>query len=223
MDVKHLSTKMLATLTLAALWFPLADAGAQSPEPAEPAAATETWRLALAVGGQHWSALSDLQAGGNEAFDSGGLVVDLAVHGPATVWGGWRVGMDVGMSFTEGDIPGLYTNMDAGTLYLTPSVRIPVGNAPLTLDLGLGYYRADFGEVDCFVGWGCVDLGERWHKNTVGGYIGASWDHPLGETGSALSLTLRVHFADYGVPAVLGPAAGRLNGPASNLLVGFAF
>lgn len=214
--------RVISLLALAALLAPLP---ATADEPADQAgtATGDSWRLALSLGSQRWPALAELQAGGEETFDSNGFLVDLSLHGKAA--NGWLLGLDAGISHTEGDIPGLYTSMNAGTLYLTPSVKIPVGGAPLYLDLGLGYYRADFGEMECDLlqGWGCVDLGERWYKNTVGGYIGASWDHHLGKTGSALALAVRVHFADYGVPGVLGPAAGRLNGPATTVLVGFVF
>ena len=185
----------------------------------------QRWRLALSLGGQSWPALADLQPATGGAFDSVGLVADLAFHGPAPFAKGWLLGLDVGVSSTEGNVTGLLTDLSAETLYLTPSVKIPLEGTPLYLDLGLGYYRADFSEVDCDFWYyeGCVDLGERWSKNTVGGYVGTTWDVPMGKTGGYLALSLRVNYADFGTPGAIGPSPGRLNGPSAVFLVGFAF
>ena len=183
------------------------------------------WRLALALGAQAWPALADLQPGAGGGFDSVGMVVDIAVHGPSPFGNGWLLGLDVGMSYTDSDVTGLFTDMSGETLYLTPSVKIPLGGTPLYLDLGLGYYRADFSEIDCDLWYyeGCIDLGERWSKSTFGGYVGTTWDIPMGKTGGAIALSLRMNFADFGTPSALGQSPGQLDGPSAVFLVGYAF
>ncbi len=183
------------------------------------------WRLALSLGVQSWPALADLQPATGGEFDSAGMVADLAFHGPAPFGKGWLLGLDLGITLTQGSVTGLLTDLDAETLYLTPSVKIPLEGTPLYLDLGLGYYRADFSEVDCGLWYyeGCVDLGERWSKSSVGGYVGTTWDIPLGETGSYLALSLRVSYADFGIPGAIGPSPGQLDGPTTMLLFGWAF
>lgn len=186
---------------------------------------TQRWRLALSLGGQYWPALADLQPATGGSFDSAGMVAEVAFHGPAPFGKGWLLGLDAGVSYTQGSVTGLQTDMDANTLYLTPSVKIPLKGTPLFLDLGLGYYRVDFSEVDCSLWYyeGCVDLGERWSKNTVGGYVGATWEIPMGETGGNIALSLRVNYADFGTPGSIGPSPGQLDGPSTVFLVGFSF
>jgi hypothetical protein len=187
--------------------------------------AEQGWRVALSLGVQSWPALADLEPATGGDFDSAGMVADLAVHGPAPFAKGWLLGLDVGISNTQGNVTGLLTELDAEVLYLTPSVKIPLAGTPLLLDLGLGYYRADFSEVDCDLWYyaGCVDLGERWSKSTVGGYAGATWDIPLGKTGGHLALSLRVNYADFGTPDAVGQSPGQLDGPSAVFLVGYAF
>lgn len=192
-------------------------------EPEAPA--RQDWRLGLALGGQYWPALADLQAATGGDFDSGGLVLDLAFHGPAPFARGWLIGLDMGASYTQGDVQGVTAELDAETIYVTPSVKIPLQGTPLYLDLGIGYYRFDISEVDCSIWYypGCIDLGERWSKNTIGGYIGATWDKPLGESGGYLVLSLRVNYADFGTPRSIGPSPGTLDGPSTVFLLGWAF
>jgi hypothetical protein len=197
------------------------------PEHAEPPTDNQDWRLAISVGVQSWPVLADLQPSVDGAFESTGLVFELAIHGPVPFgknWG-WLLGLDAGISSTAGDIPGLVTSLDADLLYLTPSVKIPLGGAPLFLDLGAGYYRLDFGEVDCSIwyGFSCLDLGERWSKDTVGGYMGLTWEIPLGESGSNIALSLRMSYANFGTPGALGPSPGQLDEPLTTFLVGWSF
>lgn len=218
--------RLAASTCLAASMLAMLPAIADAPdEQGVQPSSKQPWRFALALGGQSWPALADLQPATGGGFDSAGLVLDLAFHGPAPFGNGWLLGLDVGMSYTQGDVRGLVIELDAETVYLTPSLKIPLDGTPLYLDLGLGYYRADFSEVDCNLWYyeGCVDLGERWSKSTVGGYAGATWDMPLGKTGGFLTLSLRVNFADFGTPGAIGPSPGQLDGPSAVFLLGWAF
>lgn len=177
-----------------------------------------TSRFSLSIGAHSWPALSDLNPALGGGFDAVGLDLDIGWHVKA--WKDWFWGADVGLFFTESNVPGLIGDMSAEGMYITPSVKIPLGKGNTFLDAGVGYYILDLVELNCDFN-PCIEIDSRWEKNSVGGYLGLTRDFPIGVRGYFWNLSFRIHYANFGTPQGLGPSPGSLNGPIFSLMVGW--
>jgi len=212
---QHAALPGLATLCFIALLVIPVTLFAQQPAP------QDNTYFAFNLGAHTWPALADLESSFGGAFDSAGFDIDMGVHVGDPHKDRWLWGIDLGLFFTEGDISGLVTSLDARGLYLVPSVKMPVGDKKrFYLDAGVGLYMVDFAELDCGSYGPCLEVNEAWQSTTLGGYIGASIDLPLGDGRYFLTTAFRVHYANFGTPNGLGPSPGELNGPIFMLLIG---
>jgi hypothetical protein len=73
---------------------------------------------------------------------------------------------------------------------------------------------------------------QAWESNRLGTFVGATWDVWAGRENrmSGLSLAFKAHFVEFGtvrdedvfLDPVLGPNAGKIDGPIYLLQVGFS-
>lgn len=188
---------------------------------AQQSAAQDNTHFAFNLGAHTWPALADLESSFEGAFDKVGFDIDMGIHLGDPQEDRWLWGIDFGLFFTQGDISGQVTSLDARGLYLVPSVKMPVGDKQrFYLDAGLGLYMVDFAELDCGSYSPCLEVNEAWQSTTLGGYIGASMDLPMGDGRYFLTTALRMHYANFGTPDGLGPSPGELNGPIFMFLIG---
>ncbi len=174
-----------------------------------------------------WSDLRDLEPTDGGDFDSVGFVVELAGHKHVACWGSADVliGVDLGFSATQSDIPGITEDFTQRGLYLTPSMKFRFGERSrryLNLEAGLGWYQVDFAELICyddnFNNIVCIEIAEPYDEDTLGGYLGIT-----GGFGSGFIMGLKVHFADFDQVTGLGPDTGDLKGPIYIFSLGAAF
>jgi len=185
---------------------------------------TRGTRFALQLGGHAWPAMADLESSIGGAFDDWGLDIEVNWHVKARAPRRWLWGVDLGLFFTESNIPGQSSDLSARGMYLTPSIKLPVAATGLFyLDAGLGLYIVDFAELDCESVNFCFEAEEKWEATRLGGYLGASMDI-LPRPGSRFrgSVGFKIHYADFGTPNGIGPSPGTLDGPIVMLLLGVA-
>lgn len=199
-------------------------AGRAQTEPDLTQEITSGTRFGFSLGAHTWPALSDLDSSTGGQFDSWGMDVEIDWHVRTQGSGRLLWGADMGLFFTGSDIPGSSASLDARGLYLTPSVKYPVGaTGNFYLDAGLGLYIVDFAELDCSTANACIETSETWEATRLGAYIGASMD--LFRAGGGRftgSLGFKIHYANFGTPNGLGPDPGALNGPVFMLLFGLS-
>ncbi len=185
------------------------------------------WSGTATAGLMIWSGLRDLEPAAGGGFDSLGFVVELAGHKHVARWGPADVltGVDLGISATQSDIPGITEDFTQRGLYLTPSMKFRFGERSrryLNLEAGLGWYQVDFAELICdediFNNIVCIEIAEPFDEDTLGGYLGIS-----GGFGGGFIMGLKVHFADFDEVTGLGPDTGNLNGPIYIFSLGGAF
>jgi len=185
------------------------------------------WSGTATFGLMTWSGLRDLEPAAGGGFDSVGLVVELAGHKHVARWGPADVliGVDLGISATQSDIPGITEDFTQRGLYLTPSMKFRFGERSrryLNLEAGLGWYQVDFAELICdddnFNNIVCIEIAEPYDEDTLGGYLGIT-----GGFGGGFIIGLKVHFADFGEVTGLGPDTGGLNGTIYIFSLGAVF
>ena len=185
------------------------------------------WSGTATFGLMAWSGLRDLEPAAGGGFDSVGLAVELAGHKHVARWGPAHVliGVDLGISATQSDIPGITEDFTQRGLYLTPSMKFRFGERSrryLNLEAGLGWYQVDFAELICdddnFNNIVCIEIAEPYDEDTLGGYLGIT-----GGFGGGFIMGLKVHFADFGEVTGLGPDTGDLNGTIYIFSLGAAF
>ncbi len=216
---KHWITGAIVGLTLPVISLYAADESV--------AYAPGHWSWTATVGLMTWSGLKDLKPAAGGAFDSLGFIVELAGHRHVARWGSADVliGVDLGISATQSDIPGITEDFTQRGLYLTPSMKFRFGERSrryLNLEAGLGWYQVDFAELICeddiFNNIVCIEIAEPFDEDTLGGYLGIS-----GGFGGGFIMGLKVHFADFGEVTGLGPDTGDLKGPIYIFSLGGAF
>ncbi len=190
------------------------------------------WSWTATAGLMIWNDLKDLEHAAGGGFDSLGFVVELAGHKHVTCWGSADVliGVDLGFSATQSDIPGITENFTETGEYLTPSMKFRFGERSrryLNLEAGLGWYRVEIAEYDCdsnnfdddnFNNIVCTLIAKPYDEDSLGGYLGIT-----GGFGGWLIMGLKVHFADFGKVTGLGPDTGDLKGPIYIFSLGGAF
>ena len=185
------------------------------------------WSGTATFGLMTWSDLKDLEPDAGGGFDSLGFIVELAGHKHVARWGPADVliGVDLGISATQSDIPGNTEDFTQRGLYLTPSIKFRFGERSrryLNLEAGLGWYQVDVAELICdddiFNNIVCIEIAEPYDKDVLGGYLGIT-----GGFGSGFIVGLKVHFADFGNVTGLGPDTGDLKGPIYIFSLGGAF
>ncbi len=216
---KHWITGAIVGLTLPVISLYAADESV--------AYAPGHWSWTATVGLMTWSDLKDLEPAAGGAFDSLGLVVELAGHKHIARWRSADVliGVDLGIFATQSDIPGITEDFTQRGLYLTPSMKFRFGERSrryLNLEAGFGWYQVDFAELICdddiFNNIVCIEIAEPYDEDTLGGYLGIT-----GGFGGRFIMGLKVHFADFGKVTGLGPDTGNLKGPIYIFSLGGAF
>lgn len=216
--------RWIIVTTICLLAFPVAAA----PEgPAPSAGRYEIW-----MGVSSWPALGDLEPIAAGDFEGAGFGLGAAFHAPLKQFDHSEllVGVDAYIGGTASNVSGTIDDLIARDLYLGASLKWALGRArALQLDAGLGYHLVDMAQVSTRV-FGFEH--QAWESNRLGTFVGATWDVWAGrenKTGG-LSLALKVHHVDLGnvrdedifLSPVLGPGAGRLEGPIYLLQVGFS-
>lgn len=214
-----LETTVLLLLTLPAM--------AEPEQPRNMSGRYEVW-----MGITSWPGLSDLQplAAGN--FDEVGFGLGAAIHVPLKTFEHSEilVGADGYIGGTASNVSGSIDDLIARDLYLGASLKWALGTArALQLDAGLGYHLVDMAQVSTRV-FGFEH--RAWESNRLATFVGATWDVWAGRENrtGGLSLAFKVHFVEFStvrdedifLTPVLGPDAGRLEGPIYLLQVGFS-
>ncbi len=185
------------------------------------------WSGTATFGLMTWSDLNDLEPDAGGGFDSLGFIVELAGHKHVTRWGSADVliGVDLGISATQSDIPGNTEDFTQRGVYVTPSIKFRFGERSrryLNLETVLGCYQVDIAELICdediFNKIVCIEIAEPYDEDALGGYLGIT-----GGFGSGFIMGLKVHFADFGRVTGLGPDTGDLKGPIYIFSLGGAF
>jgi hypothetical protein len=219
-----MGAKFIVILGLSLLATPVV---ASDPEPQPTGARSEVW---LAV--TSWPALGDLQPATSGGFDAAGFGLGGAIHWPVrrSETSELLIGIDGFIAATGSNISGVIDDVLARHLFLGGSVKWAIGEARnVQLDAGLGFHLADMAEVSTeYLG---IEH-EAWEASRVGAYIGGTWDIGAGRAGksSGLSLSLKVHFVDFGTvhdedvlfQPLFGADAGELDGPIYLLQIGWA-
>lgn len=188
-------------------------------------------RYEIAIGGNSWPALADLDAARDGEFDQAGFSLNLAVHWPA-----WRfarsellAGVDLGVMTNDSDIRFISESLVARNGYLVPSVKWMFGHRHrYSVDAGVGFYLQDIAEV--ITAYPLYGETRLWEEGAVGAFLGTTFDFRGGEPSRShgLMMSLKVHFVDFGtvrdqhpLPQTLGPDAGNLGGPVYVYQVGY--
>ena len=136
------------------------------------------WTGTATFGLMTWSGLRDLEPAAGGGFDSVGFVVELAGHKHVARWGPADVliGVDLGISATQSDIPGITEDFTQRGLYLTPSMKFRFGQRSsryLNLEPGLCWYQVDIAELICdddnFNHIVCIALAAPFDEDNLGG------------------------------------------------------
>ena len=210
---------------------PLAAGGAALAQDDVEWVTTSRPRYEIAIGGNSWPALADLDAARGGEFDQAGFSLSLAAHWPA-----WRfvrsellAGIDLGVMTNDSDIRFISEPLVARSGYLAPSVKWMFGQRHrYSVDAGAGYYLQDIAEV--ITAYPLYGETRLWEEGAIGAFLGATIDFRGGEPSRShgLMMSLKVHFADFGtvrdqhpLPQTLGQDAGNLGGPIYVYQVGY--
>lgn len=189
------------------------------------------WTGNFALGYQRWNAVGDLDTGPLGSFDDGGW---NAVGSVNRRWskaghGDLLFGIDLGFMTNDSNIvaPGDIGEVAADVFFLTPSVTWSVGgrrSRRLNFEAGAGLYWAEIKEF-WDTGYGVAEGTEHFEEIAPGGYLGISADFPLPykEKAWAMSVAVRVHYADFGAVHAFGEDLGDLDGPITTLQVGLTY
>lgn len=218
---------MKTLLTVIALLL-LASPGMAEPEPRH----VTSGRYEVWLGMTRWPAMSDVQPLAAGEFDEVGFGLGGAFHGPLKQFENSEllVGVDAFVGGTVSNVRGVIDDLIARDLYLGASLKWALGaTRGLQLDAGLGFHLVDMAQVSArYLG---LEY-ETWESTRVGAFVGATWDVWAGRENrsSGLSLAFKVHYVDLGtvrdedillVP-LLGPNAGKLDGPLYVLQIGYS-
>lgn len=199
-------------------------------EPADPQTASGRYEVWLGV--TSWPGLGELQPLAAGAFDEIGFGLGGAVHFSLRQFerSELLVGVDMYVGGTASNVRGTIDDLIARDLYLGTSLKWALGEARrLQLDAGFGYHLLDMAQVSTRV-FGFEH--QAWDSNRLGSFVGLTWDAWAGRENrtSGLSLAFKMHFVDFGttrdedifLSPVLGPNAGRLEGPIYLLQIGYS-
>ena len=217
---------MKTILTTAALLLLAVPAMAQPEQPQNTSGRYEIW-----MGITGWPGMSDLRPLAAGEFDEVGFGIGAAAHGTVRRFehSDLMVGIDGYVAGTASNVSGTIDDLMARDLYLGGSVKWALGQARnLQLDAGLGYHLLDMAQVSTRV-FGLEH--QAWESNRLATFVGATWDVRAGHENrrSGLSLAFKVHFVEFStvrdeevfLAPLLGPDAGRLEGPIYLLQVGY--
>lgn len=213
-------------VTTALLLFAL-PAIAESEQPQIPSGRYEVW-----FGVTSWPGLAELQPLAAGSFDEVGLGLGAAFHASLKRYDHSEIlaGIDMYIGGTSSNVSGVIDTLTARDLYLGASLKWAAGKSrALQLDAGAGYHLLDMAQVSTRI-WGLEH--QVWEANKFGTFVGATWDVWAGreEKTAGLSIAFKVHFVDFGtvydedifLEPILGPNAGRIEGPLYLLQVGFS-
>jgi hypothetical protein len=180
------------------------------------------WLWSISVGAMNWQDLGKVESRSGGNFDELGIGFELAGHRRVSNWHNANVllGVDLGFFSADSDIRGTYSDLTQRGLYLTPSIKLAIGEpARLYLEAGAGWYNVDFSEFDCTIfGLYCLEPIVPFTANTLGGYLGLR-----AQLGRMAFVGLRVHHADFGQVSGIDSAATDLKGPFYILSIGAGF
>lgn len=184
----------------------------------------------VSLGVQQWPALHDLDTQPYGAFEETGLNLSLGIHVPWKKYprSEWLLGMDLGLMNHESSVtaPGDWGELSADVLYLAPSVRwswTKPRRVRMNLETGIGMYQVSLREF-IEIGYDFVEGTRHFEEWAAGGFIGASFDLPVGRTGRwSINTGARVHFVDFGNVDAYRTELGRLDGPITTLQLGLTY
>lgn len=223
--------------TAARLWIAGLIAALLIPEAASLAQDDVEWvttsrgRYEIAIGGNSWPGLADLDPARDGEFDELGFSLNLAAHWPVKRFAESEllVGLDLGVLTNDSNVRFISESLVARNGYLLPSMKWMFGQRHrYSLDAGAGYYLQDIAEV--ITDYPLYVETRLWEQAAVGAYLGGTIDFRGGEASRShgLTMSLKVHFVDFGtvrdeprLPPTLGPDAGRLKGPVYVFQVGY--
>lgn len=192
---------------------------------------TSRGRYEIAIGGNSWPGLADLDAARTGEFDETGFSLNLAAHWPVRRFADSEllVGIDLGVLTNDSNIRFISESLTARNGYLVPSVKWMFGRRHrYSLDAGAGYYLQDIAEV--ITAYPLYGETRLWEEGAAGAYLGGTIDFRGGEPSRSrgLMMSLKVHFVEFGtvrdeqrLPPTLGADAGRLTGPVYVYQVGY--
>ena len=145
------------------------------------------------------------------------------------------LGIDGSVMTTDSTTPGLFTQLTARHLVISPSLKWMFGDAHrYSIDAGIGFHLLDIAEVDsAYAGpFQYYDEIQYWEDSTIAPFVGATWDFNAArhDRFASFSMAVKVHFVDFSVVRdensallpVLGPNAGALSGNVVVLQFGAA-
>jgi hypothetical protein len=180
------------------------------------------WGWSVSLGVMHWPDLGEVSSHPGGEFDQNGFGVEIAWYRRTLHWRDADVllGVDFGIFTAESDIAATADDLVQRGLYLTPSVKIGLGEANrLWLEGGAGWYEVDIAELDCSASASiCAEIDDPFNDGTVGGYLGLRL-----LLGQSAFVNLRVHHADFGNVIGVDSIQGGLKGPFYLLSLGAAF
>lgn len=188
-------------------------------------------RYEIAIGGNSWPGLADLDAARDGEFDQAGFSLNLAAHWPVRRFARSELlaGVDLGVMTNDSNIRFISESLIARNGYLVPSVKWMFGQRHrYSLDAGVGYYLQDIAEV--VTDYPLYGETRLWEEGAIGAFLGGTIDFRGGEPSRSrgLTMSLKVHFADFGtvrdqhpLPQTLGQDAGNLGGPVYVYQVGY--
>ena len=203
----------------------------------DPAGGNNTWgedtwgRYEFWAGPVAWPGLDDIQPqrGG---FDTIGLGLGLGAHLGVRRFenSDLLLGIDLTFSGVDSNIDGYFSTVMAQHIFLGGSAKWIFGpRRNVSLDAGFGWHEVEIADMST-VFWGIEET--LWSSGRWATWAGVTWDIGQGRPGKngGLFLAARAHFVDFGnvrdegpVSApVLGPAAGKLDGPIYFLEIGYS-
>jgi hypothetical protein len=189
-------------------------------------------RYEVWMGITSWPGITELQPLAAGTFDEIGFGIGGAFHGSLKRFENSEilVGVDTYIGGTASNVSGVIDDLIARDLYLGASVKWALGRSRgLQLDAGAGYHLLDMAQVSTQI----IGIEHQvWQSNRLGTFVGATWDPWAGKESrsSGLSLAFKVHFVEFGavrdedifLEPILGPNAGRIEGPLYLFQVGFS-
>jgi hypothetical protein len=218
---------MKTTLAKIVLLLFAIPAMAEPEQPQISAGRYEVW-----MGLSAWPGISELRPLAAGSFDEIGFGLGAAVHKTVKRFehSDIMAGIDGYIIGNASNVSGIIDDLIARDLYLGASLKWALGRSrALQLDAGLGYHLLDMAQVSTrYFGF----EHQAWESNRLGTFVGATWDVWAGRENrtSGLSLAFKAHFVEFGtvrdedvfLDPVLGPNAGKLDGPIYLLQVGFS-
>ena len=199
-------------------------------EPEKPQIAPGRYEVWLGI--TSWPGLSELEPLAAGSFDEIGVGLGGAFHASLKRYEHSEIlaGVDMYIGGTASNVSGVIDDLIVRDLYLGASLKWALGQSrALQLDAGAGYHLLDMAQVSTRI-FGLEH--QVWESNRLGTFVGATWDVWAGqpEKTAGLSIAFKVHFVEFGtvydedifLEPILGPNAGRIEGPLYLLQVGFS-